>query len=123
MDDFYNKLVSFKALNSLKWKDIGDVIGMKEATIRLAVKRESLTDLEKRELEEKLLNAGNKALNDENPINEPVSPYEVDPLTIEEIKTVESALKHHFEELMKNEAVKLTFTFRASQWVKNILEN
>ena len=49
--DFYKQLKYYKANNNISWKDIGAVIDKEEATIRIAVKRESLSDLEKKELE------------------------------------------------------------------------
>ncbi|MFC4632977.1 hypothetical protein ACFO3O_03615 [Dokdonia ponticola] len=49
--NFYEKLLSYKALNKLSWKEIGDIIGKEQATIRIAVTRESLSELEIREIE------------------------------------------------------------------------
>ncbi|MFC4636666.1 hypothetical protein ACFO3O_22365 [Dokdonia ponticola] len=57
--NFYEKLLSYKALNKLSWKDIGDIIGKEQATIRIAVRRESLSDLEIREIEEKFFKEQN----------------------------------------------------------------
>ncbi|MFH6770043.1 hypothetical protein V8G56_14925 [Gaetbulibacter aquiaggeris] len=48
--EFYNKLKYYKATKKISWKEIGAVIDKEEATIRIAVKRESLSDLEKKEL-------------------------------------------------------------------------
>jgi len=49
--EFYNKLISYKALNRLSWGDLGRVIDKEPATIRIAVNRKSLTNLEQKEFE------------------------------------------------------------------------
>lgn len=41
-EDFYKKLVSYKAINKLTNKEIGEVIGMNPDTLRMAVDRRSL---------------------------------------------------------------------------------
>lgn len=50
MDEFYKKMLSKKALNKLKWRDIGNVVSKAESTIRTAFDRRSLSPLEIREL-------------------------------------------------------------------------
>ena len=49
--EFYDKLLSYKGINKLSWKAIGDVISKEETAMRIAVKRKSLSDLEIREIE------------------------------------------------------------------------
>ena len=51
MDDFYDRLIMFKAKNALKWGDIGDLVEKNEATIRIAIKRKSLSTLERQQIE------------------------------------------------------------------------
>lgn len=50
--DFYEKLLSYKALNKISWPKIGKIIDMEQATIRMAVDRKSLSNLQKKALEE-----------------------------------------------------------------------
>ena len=51
--NFYEQLLAYKAKNKLSWRFIGVLLNKEEATIRIAVKRQSLTELEKKELEKK----------------------------------------------------------------------
>lgn len=51
--NFYEKLLSYKAINKLSWSDIGVVVNKEQAAIRIAVTRESLSKLEIKELEKK----------------------------------------------------------------------
>ncbi len=48
--DFYDKLRLYKSKENLKWETIGEYISMNGPAIRMAVKRKSLSDLEKKEL-------------------------------------------------------------------------
>lgn len=50
MEEFYKKMLAKKAVNKLKWRDIGVVISKGESTIRTAFDRRSLSPLEMREL-------------------------------------------------------------------------
>lgn len=54
--NFYEKLLSYKAINKLSWSDIGDVVDKEQAAIRIAVSRESLSKLEIKEIEKKFFN-------------------------------------------------------------------
>ncbi len=49
--DFYQRLLSYKAVNKMSWGQIGSHINKEQATIRIAVNRKSLSELEKKELE------------------------------------------------------------------------
>jgi len=49
--DFYEKLKVVKTVKKLTWTDIGKVIDKKEAAIRIAFDRQSLSELERKELE------------------------------------------------------------------------
>lgn len=51
MDIFYKKLASWKSSKGLNNTELGRIIGKSEPAFRMAVKRESLTDLEKEKLE------------------------------------------------------------------------
>ncbi|KAB8153360.1 hypothetical protein EZY14_009005 [Kordia sp. TARA_039_SRF] len=53
--DFYERILAAKALQKLSWADIGSKINMKEAAMRVAVKRKSLSELEIKELEKYFL--------------------------------------------------------------------
>ena len=49
--DFYDRLIAYKALNKLGFREIGDIVDMSEAAIRQAVKRKSLNRFQIQELE------------------------------------------------------------------------
>lgn len=49
--DFYKRLVTEKAQRNLNYRDLGAVIGKSQDAFRVAVKRKSLTDLEKKAIE------------------------------------------------------------------------
>jgi hypothetical protein len=49
--DFYEKLKGVKSVKKLTWTEIGAVVNKKEAAIRIAFDRKSLTQLERKELE------------------------------------------------------------------------
>ncbi len=40
--DFYDKLMSFKAVERLDWQELGEIVHMNAAAMRMAVKRKSL---------------------------------------------------------------------------------
>ncbi len=48
--DFYDKLLSHKAINNLTFKEIGNVVDLKDAAVRIAIKRRSLSRLQEKAL-------------------------------------------------------------------------
>ena len=48
--DFYERMLDYKRRHGTGWREIGSVIDKKEATIRLAFQRKSLSELEQKEL-------------------------------------------------------------------------
>jgi len=102
--DFYDKLLSYKAVNKLSWSDIGSVINKEQATMRIAVNRKSLSELEIRELEKKFFSVIN--YENENAINKVSEPNESYPGNIHKL-AYESIL--FFDELMTVEQYKNFF--------------
>ncbi|MEJ1221746.1 hypothetical protein [Sediminicola sp. 1XM1-17] len=51
-NSFYDRLRIYKAQNKVGYKDMGEVLDMTDATIRMALKRESLSELQKNRLQE-----------------------------------------------------------------------
>lgn len=49
--DFYQKIALIKLSKNLKNNDLGDIIGMKGETFRMAIKRKSLSQLQIKEIE------------------------------------------------------------------------
>lgn len=72
MKDFYDKLVVYKSKNKLNYSDLGKIVNKSGDAFRMAVTRESFTDLEKAELSKLFENEKTHLL------NEPETTYQQD---------------------------------------------
>lgn len=61
---FYQKLKSYKETSGLSYDELGEPIGMKGNALRMAINRESLSDLQKKTLEPFFVNK----LDDNHPV-------------------------------------------------------
>ncbi|UZO81484.1 hypothetical protein NBT05_03180 [Aquimarina sp. ERC-38] len=57
--DFYEKIIQIKKDNNLTYSDLGEPINLKGSALRMALKRKSLSDLQKRELNTKFTISNN----------------------------------------------------------------
>lgn len=72
MVDFYKELETIKAKRKLKYSDLGNIINIKPDAFRMAMKRKSFSELEKKEILKKLKNEQNEQ---KNIISEQIQEY------------------------------------------------